>query len=151
MTIRILLAPAASGKTTYVLKRAQEAARNLQSEPLIIVKSGDQKYALRRRLAQAGGAFGVRIETFKQFSSSCLAIAGESYTSLSTPIRHQLLRYLVNQLPLIHYRPLKRKPGFIAELAKIINDLKAAKIWPNDFLTAAEQTGPLPRLHELGF
>lgn len=150
MTIRILLAPAASGKTTYILERAQLASGNLQSVPLIIVPTDAQKYALRSRLAKTGGAMGVRIETFSGISKQSLAAIGENYTTLTTPIQHQLLRHVVNRLPLVHYRPLVRKPGFIQELTRIIHDLKAAKIWPNDFLRAVDKSESLPRLHELG-
>jgi ATP-dependent helicase/DNAse subunit B len=150
LTVRILLAPAASGKTTYILEQAQLASGNLQSAPLIIVQTDAQKFALRNRLAKAGGAMGIRIETFSVFSKQSLSAVGENYTTLTKPIQHQLLRHVVNRLPLVHYRPLVGKPGFIQELARIIHDLKAAKIWPKDFLRAVDKSESLPRLHELG-
>ncbi len=150
MTVRIFLAPAASGKTTYVLRKAQQAAKNMQAQPLILVPTSSQKYALRRRLAMIGGALGVRIETFSDFSKNILETAGEKYTTITKPIQRQLLRHVVGQQKLSHYRPLVGKPGFVEELARVIHDLKAAKIWPDDFLGAVNSRGHTPRLHELG-
>lgn len=152
MSARIYLAPAASGKTTYVLHRARETARDLRSEALILVQTAAQRSALRSQLAKGGGALGVKVEIFREFSKQILAAAGGQYTTIPTPIQHQLLRHVVKlkAAELKHYQPLVGKPGFIQELARIIHDLKAAEIWPPDFIEALAQYGAVPRLQELG-
>ena len=56
-----LLAPAAAGKTTYVLNHVRDAAQGLRATPRVVVASHLQVRAWRRRLAEAGGTIGVRV------------------------------------------------------------------------------------------
>jgi ATP-dependent helicase/DNAse subunit B len=105
---------------------------------------------MQSRLAENGGALGVRIETFFQYSQEILSLAGKEYATVSETTRLRLIQHVVNQFPLVHYAPLRNKPGFIQKLAEIIHDLKDAKILPEDFLAAIDQYEPAPRLRELG-
>lgn len=60
------LAPAAAGKTTYLLNWARQAAQGLPGLTRICVPTGLQVWVWRRRLAESGGSLGVRVETFDQ-------------------------------------------------------------------------------------
>ena len=123
MTTRIYTAPAAAGKSTYILERARRVSSKLNSETLIIVPSAANKYDLQRRLAVLGGSLGIRITTFSRFSEDVLAMTGEKYATISDIKRLRLMQYVVKRYPLTHYQPLVQKPGFIWKLAEIIHTL----------------------------
>jgi ATP-dependent helicase/nuclease subunit B len=149
MPVQLYLAPAASGKTTYVLRRAREAALGLQCTPRVVVSSRLQVRACRRTLANTGGAIGVQVSTFDQLYADCLKAAGEAYAQLSEPVQYRLIRALVEQLNLVHYKPLRHRPGFVQVLQRMFGELKAARIWPDRFAHAVIRLGDEPRLREL--
>jgi len=101
-------------------------------------------------MAEMGGALGVRIETFRQFSKDILAMTGHEYATISDAQRLRLLQHVVDRFPLEHYQPLVNKPGFIWKLVEFIHTLKDGKIFPNEFLDAVDQFDPTQRLRELG-
>ncbi|MBE9507787.1 MAG: hypothetical protein IMY86_07025, partial [Chloroflexi bacterium] len=92
MGVRVLLAPASTGKTAYVLDLVRDAAQGLQSTPRVVVPTHLQARACRRRLAEAGGAIGVRVLTFDRLYAECLSGGGEVYTELSDPVQYRLIR-----------------------------------------------------------
>ncbi len=147
--VRLYLAPAGAGKTAYVLNLVRDAARGLGSVPRVVVPTRLQVRAWRRRLAAAGGAIGVRVLTFDELYGECLSAAGEVYTELSEPVQFRLIRSIVDAVPLIHYAPLKTRPGFVQVLERLMGELKAARIWPEVFDQAVEALGDEPRLREL--
>lgn len=155
MAIHLFIAPAASGKTKYVLNCAKEAARGLRGNLYIIVPTHLQVRTLRRCLAEEGGGIGIRIQTFDQLVTHCLNVAGETYTELSPPARYRLLRSVVDALAssdsssLKHYSSLVARPGFIRALERIISELKAGMISPESFARAVREIGNEPRLREL--
>ncbi len=150
MTAQLFLAPAAAGKTAYVLDLVRGAARSLQSIPRVVVPTHLQARAWRRRLAEAGGAIGVRVLTFDRLYAECLNAAGEAYIELSEPVQYRLIRAVVDSLQLDHYAPLVAFPGFIQILERLIGELKAARIYPDDFVQAVDGMGGESRLRELG-
>ena len=155
MTVQLFIAPAAAGKTAYVLNLVQEMARGLALTPRVVVPSQLQVRSWRRRLARGEGAIGVRVMTFDRLYAECLNAAGEVYTELSAPVQYRLLRAVIDQLPLAHYAPLIGRPGFIQLLQGLIGELKAGMIFPDDFAAAVTSPipdpggGPEPRLGEL--
>jgi ATP-dependent helicase/DNAse subunit B len=149
MAVRVFLAPAAAGKTAYVLNLVLDAAQGLQCTPRVVVPTHLQVRAWRRRLAEAGGAIGVRVLTFDRLYAECLSAAGEAYTELSEPVQYRLIRTVVDGLALAHYAPLVTRPGFIQVLERLIGELKAARIDPDDFALAVDGMGGEPRLREL--
>ena len=149
MSVQLYLAPAAAGKTAYVLDLIRDASQHLQSTPRVVVPTHLQVRACRRRLAENGGAIGVRVLTFARLYTECLSAAGEVYTELSDPVQYRLIRAIVDDLPLIHYAPLTDRPGFIQVLEGLIGELKAARIWPDTFTQAVAALGDEPRLREL--
>ena len=150
MSVNILLAPAVAGKTAYVLDLAREAAQDLNATPRVVVPTHLQVRAFRRRLAESGGAIGVRVSTFDRLYAEVLGVAGEAYTELSDAVQHRLIRAIVDELPLAHYASIRGRPGFIHIVADLIRELKAARIWPETFSDAVASLGDEPRLTELG-
>ncbi len=149
MPVSVYLAPAAAGKTSYVLNLARDAARDLESVPRVVVPSQLQVRSWRRRLAEAGGAIGVRVLTFDQLYAECLTAAGEVYTELSDPVQHRLIRSIVDDLQLVHYAPIIDRPGFFHILMEMIGEFKAARVWPEKLSEAVVSLGDEPRLGEL--
>ncbi|MGA9348019.1 MAG: PD-(D/E)XK nuclease family protein [Anaerolineae bacterium] len=149
MSIHLYLAPAATGKTAYAVDLVRDAARGLHATPRVLVPTHLQVRAWRRRLAEDGGAIGVRVATFDRLYAECLSAAGEVYTELSDPVQYRLIRSVVDDLPLIHYASLTERPGFIQVLEDLIGELKTARIWPDTFTQAVAALGDEPRLREL--
>ncbi|NIV36092.1 MAG: hypothetical protein GWN58_43570, partial [Anaerolineae bacterium] len=87
--------------------------------------------------------------TFDRLYAGCLNAAGEAYTELSEPVQYRLIRAVVDGLRLDHYAPLVARPGFIQILERLIGELKAARIHPDDFAQAVDGLGGEPRLREL--
>lgn len=149
MPVSVYLAPAAAGKTSYVLDLVRYAARDLKSVPRVVVSSQLQVRSWRRRLAEAGGAIGVRVLTFDRLYADCLSAAGEVYTELSDPVQYRLIRQIVDDLQLVHYAPIIDRPGFFHILVEMIGELKAARVWPEKLSEAVAALGDEPRLGEL--
>ena len=149
MSISLLVAPAAFGKTAFVVDLVREASRDLLVSPRVIVATGLQRRAFHRRLAEAGGAIGVRVQTFDQLFADILNVAGETCTELSDPVQFRLIRTIVDELPLVHYAPIKTRPGFIQVLQRLIGELKGARVFPESFTRAVGAMGGEPRLVEL--
>jgi ATP-dependent helicase/DNAse subunit B len=147
--VEIHVAPATTGKTAYVLDLVRDAAQGLGSTPRVVVPTHLQVRACRRRLAEAGGAIGVRVLTFDRLYAECLSAAGEVYTELSEPVRYRLLRAIVDDLQLAHYAPLTARPGFVHVLEQLVGELKAAKVFPETLTDSVAALGDEPRLREL--
>ncbi len=149
MATHLFIAPAAAGKTTYVLDRARAAAHNLAAIPRVVVPTPLQARAARRRLAEMGGAIGVHILTFDQVYADLLDAAGEITTELAEPVQFRLLTAIVQELGLQHYASLAGRPGFAEALQRLIGELKAARIYPEDFTRIVQALGAPARLAEL--
>jgi len=149
MPPRLYLAPAAAGKTAYILAHARDASRDLAAIPRMVVPTHLQARAARRRLAEKRGAIGVRVLTFDGLYAEVLNAAGEIYVELSEPVQYRLIRALVDSLSLTHYAPLADRTGFIQVLQRLIGELKAARVHPDDFAAAVRALGDEPRLAEL--
>ena len=150
MPTHLYYAPAAKGKTAYAIQLARETAASLTAEVRVCVPTSLQARAWRERLAKAGGSIGIHVLTFDELVAVCLDLAGEAYTQLSEPVQYRLLRAIIDRLSLIHFAPLKSKPGFIQLLQQMITELKFAQIEPGAFIETAEKLGNEPRLTELG-
>lgn len=149
MDVHLYLAPAAGGKTTFLVRRARELSAGLAADPRVIVPTRLQVRAWRRRLAESGGALGVRASTFDALYREILRAAGEVYARLNEPTQYRLLRALADAAPLQHYATLRTSPGFIQVLLDLIQELKAGGIFPEKLAEAVQSLGGEPRLAEL--
>lgn len=150
MATCLYLAPAGSGKTAFALKMAIEQSRSLDSEVRVCVASRLQAYSWKKRLAEMGGALGIRVYTFDQLYDACLDAAGVSYTRLSQPVQYRLVSNVIQQTNLVHYRSIRDRPGFIQIVQSFLEEIKGSRIFPDKFLKAVLQLGDEPRLRELG-
>jgi RecB family exonuclease/superfamily I DNA/RNA helicase len=146
----IYLAPASAGKTAFALGRAKATAADVAGEARLVVPGRQQVLSCRRRLAMSGGALGVRVMTFDELNGECLAAAGESYKILPAAVQYGLMRSVAVSTKPVFYGALTDKPGFIQLLQAFVAEMKAGRIWPEDFLKAVKAMGDEPRLRELG-
>ena len=149
MGVKLFIAPAAAGKTQYVLELARTCAAGMAAVPRVIVPTALQRQSWYHRLALAGGAIGVRVLTFDGLYAECLNAADRVYTALDEPVQYRVLRAVIDALDLEYYAPLVPLPGFISALQQLIADWKAARIWPDVLSNAFSQLGDEPRLSEL--
>ena len=149
---RLLLAPAGHGKTQFVIEQIRA---RLASEPLspivVIVPNSIQAAGFRQRLCASGGALGVDVHTFHTLYSELLIRVGQPIPLLLDPVRIRLLRSIVDDLckrgEMTHFAALRDKPGFIALLRNSIEELKRARIFPDDFSASVKGLGA--RLEEI--
>lgn len=149
MPVHLYLAPAAAGKTTYLLNWARQAAQGLPSLIRVCVPTRLQVWAWRRRLTEAGGGLGIRVQPFDQLHADCLTAAGQAYTLLTEPVQYRLLQATVEAVQPSYYASLIGRPGFIHRLQQLIGELKAARIHPNTLAEAVTHLGSPARLTEL--
>ena len=137
MPTHLYLAPAAAGKTAHVLDRAREVARDLAAVPRVVVPTHLQTRAARQRLADIGGALGVRVLTFDLLYAEVLDAAGEIYVELSDPVQYRLIHGVVDSLPLAHYAPLAdRRSSALGQCGATWHSSRAARSIPADVLAA---------------
>lgn len=147
-----MLAPAGHGKTHQVIERIRALHMAEPLAPVLVVLPNQLQMAeFRRRLAQAGGALGVELATFYFLYSQLLARSGHPLPCLPDPVQVRLLRAIVDDLyqkqTLHYYAALRARPGFVLILRDLLQELKRARISPEDFAIAVRGLGP--RLEEL--
>jgi len=149
MTLRILISPANTGKTAWVVKQALDRAASLRESPRIVVPSRLQSIDFERRLAVEGGAMGVVVGTFRDISREILDLAGSYPVLISEITQGKLLQEILNELDLKYYAGIKGKPGFIQASLGIIRELEAGGILPGQFTKGADSINQGLRLKEL--
>jgi ATP-dependent helicase/nuclease subunit B len=152
LSLHLLLAPAASGKTKYCITRIRELERENPLAPIwVIVPNGANGTAFRRRLGDAGGAIGVHVSTFYSLYSELLAQAERLVARLDEPILYRLLRDVAAELhtagKLNFFANIHTTPGFARALHSSIQELKRARIMPDKFTSQVQ--GRHARLEEL--
>ncbi|MBN1178921.1 MAG: PD-(D/E)XK nuclease family protein [Anaerolineae bacterium] len=149
MPVSLYISPAASGKTAYLVARARDLARDARAAPRVVVPTRLQVRAWKQRLAESGGALGVRVSTFDTLYRDVLGAAGETVIQLSEPIQYRLLRSLIVEAKLDHYAPLRAMPGFVQAVLDLIREFKAGGVFPEHLAAAVATMGNEPRLAEL--
>jgi len=145
----IYYGPIASGKTAWAVGRVREAARGLRDSPYIIVASALQVQAFQRRLAQAGGAMGMRVGTLLGFCQECLTAAGAPPVVPRRGVLVRLIEAAASQVGLEQLGSLADKPGFWDAMRRLIAEAKAAGITAGTLLQAADAVGSPARMRDL--
>jgi ATP-dependent helicase/DNAse subunit B len=147
MTARILLGPAASGKTQFCIERIFQVLEDNSVGPIwVVVPDRLQSYAFRRRLGAAGGAIGVYVGTFGHLYNEILWEAGVPLPVAPLPVIHRLIQAATDVIQsthgLDHYGPIAAMPGFMRAIRSTHTELKLAQVWPEVFLDQASDRGP---------
>ena len=148
----LVAAPAAAGKSAWLIEQVRRAAAAGQT-PLVVVATPRQAQQLRRRLAVAGGALGVHLLTFDELFAAILNFAGSARVELQAAARQRLLRVAVDELAergaLSFYAALVVRPGFIAALEGMHFEMRGARLTPTIVAAALTRLHAPPRLTEL--
>ena len=152
MTPRLLIAPAAAGKTQHAIDRLRAIKASDPFAPVTVILPNQIQLAeFRRRLAQSGGAIGVELLTFHLLYAELLTRVDQRRARLTDPLQIRLLRQIVAELcdadRLPYFAALRNKPGFITLLRDTSKNLKRARIFPIMFHGTVIGLGP--RLEEL--
>lgn len=138
MSIELLIAPPASGKTHTCIERIQALRKgNPLAKVWVIVPDRLQAASFRRRLAQSGGALGVQVGRFPDLLKSLLEDSGDTLLLASRPLINRLIQETVDdavtrgEIP--YYAPLQFFPGFILALRDVFDELKRAMVTPQQF------------------
>lgn len=138
MSVELIIAPPATGKTDACLQRIREVQKAHPLSPTwVIVPDRLQAAAFRRRLAAAGGAMGVQVGRFTDLFKHILENEGTFQPAASAPLLHRLIQETVdcaveaNAIP--YYQPLQLFPGFIIALRDAFAELKRALVSPGQF------------------
>lgn len=136
MTAKLLVGPTASGKTHQCIQRVLEVLNESPMGPIwVIVPDRLQAYAFRGRISAAGGAIGVHTGTFGDLYHQILWDADEPVPVTSDPMAQRVLQDSIRRVEGIeHFAPISDMPGFHKLLAGTINELKLARVWPDDFI-----------------
>lgn len=147
MTITLVVAPPGHGKTQHCLERLRSANGAHALRPAwAIVPDRLQTLAVRRRLAVAGGAIGVRVGTFGDLYQMVL-LRTRRPAPLAEPIViyrlvQDAIREIAAQGGLPHYGAVAHMPGFINTFMDRISELKQARVFPGAFLANTQARAP---------
>ncbi len=146
--VTLWIAPAASGKTEFIVRCAQERTQQLQETPRIVVPTALQAHACSRRLARRG-ALGVSVLTMNEVAQALLDEAGAAITPVPDPVQVRLLRSVIDEAPLDYYQALRTTPGFLDAVRSLCQELEAAGIDAAAFVQALQAMQAPPRLTEM--
>ena len=154
MSIHLLVAPPASGKTRACL--AQIAAE-FHTRPFasvwLLVPDRLQADEARSRLALTGLVLPVHVATFYDLHQEILELSGCCLPVATTTMLHRLLQEIIRGLDaeeqLSYYQPICRLPGFYLEVRDRIAELKRALVQPERLAELAQDQAS-PGLSDLG-
>ena len=147
MTITLVVAPSASGKTEYCLERAR---RVLEERPLqgvwYLVPDRIQAAATRRRCARVGGAMALRVGTFGDLYQYLMLRGGRPAPVCSDPMVRRLVEEAVQDLAaqgqLPYYAAIAHLPGYVSTLRRRIAELEQARVPPATVSGIGRESGP---------
>lgn len=147
MTIELIIAPPATGKTETCIQRIQAVKKeNPLAQVWVIVPDRQKAPYFRQRLAQAGGGMGVSIGTFRDLYGEILESNG-IFTPVVTPaldnrLVQETLDAALTTGELDHYATIAHKPGFILVLQDAFAELRGAYVKPEVFLDYTRNSSP---------
>jgi len=144
MSTQFLIAPPASGKTRTCIQAIQSLlAQRPDAKASVIVRDRLQANYFRSRLAAAGGAINVRIETFRDLY---LEIIEQSNLPLrpqiSAPMQYQMVQAAIDRANLTYFAPLRNMPGLTRSMQSLIAELQRALVTPSDLMGQADPARP---------
>ena len=147
MTVELLIAPPAAGKTkTCIEKIRTTISKHQLAQVWVVVPDRLQASAFRRRLASAGGALGGYVGRFEDLYQHVLERDGIDIPVASAPLLHRLVQETVDTAiaegEISHYASLQSAPGFHQALRDSFAELKRALIYPEQFIAFSRDASP---------
>lgn len=139
MSLELIVGPPNSNRAGAALDRVREC---LDSDPLLLVPTGDDIVRFERDLCSEGPLVGATIRTFGSlFDEIARLTATPVPPRLSAPQRLALVRAAISAEDLRVLRRSATSPGFAPALDTLIAELQGALVSPAELLDAAEATG----------
>ncbi|MBI3923789.1 MAG: exodeoxyribonuclease V subunit gamma [Armatimonadetes bacterium] len=157
-TVDLLIGPANSGKTTYLLNEyAGKIASEGPESAVLILPTHRRVSEIKYRLLTDFGLPGLldaRITTFPDLADRLLTENVQTIRRISVPAQHLLLRRIVDEMSregaLNYFAPVQDFPGFLSALLELITELKRGAVEPEDFLRLVDSAEfSDPRTQEL--
>jgi len=138
MSISVIYGPPNSGRAGAIQARLEEA---LDREPVLVVPTADDAARFERELCGSGGALlGAAIHTFRRLTDDIGAATGaELRPMLSDAQRLAIVRSVASDAELRVLRASQRQPGFAPAVERLIGELQAAQIGPEELGRAARE------------
>jgi len=135
MTIHILVAPPATGKTQTCLDLVKKTVqRNPLTQVWILVPDQIQANEMRIRLVQMGLILPARVATFGDLYQEILERKGSTIPVAGTVMLRRMLQQVIRDLyvagQLLYYEQICSMPGFQLEIRDRIAELKRALVMP---------------------
>lgn len=135
MTIKLLVAPPASGKTAACIEQILAIHKDQPLAQVWVLVPNLQKAAyFKARLAVAGGGMGVKVGEFRHLYKELFEENGVFSPIISSALSHRLIQEAVRETydsgKPMHYSAIKDKPGFISVLRDAVAELRSALVEP---------------------
>ncbi len=139
MSVELLIAPPASGKTHTCIERIQALRKeNPLANVWVIVPDSKNAAYFRRRLAQTGGGVGISVGSFRDYYVEILERCGIFLPVVTSALEHRLVQEVIAEVSadsnLCHFELIKNKPGFLLSLQDAFAELRGALVRPERFL-----------------
>src|SRR5215217_5580517 len=136
MSISVIVGPPNSGRAGVIRERLEAA---LPSEPVLVVPTADDSARFERELCAGGGALlGASITTFHRLRDEVAGATGAPVRPLlSDAQRLALVRAAVADADLRLLAASARQPGFAPAAERLIGELQAALVAPDQLARAA--------------
>ena len=138
MPISVIYGPPNSGRAGAIRARLGES---LNREPVLVVPTADDAARFERELVSEGGALlGAAIQTFHRLTDEIAAATGAPVRPLLTEAqRLALVRSVARDAELRILAASRRRPGFAPALDRLLSELQAALVAPEDLAAAARE------------
>jgi ATP-dependent helicase/DNAse subunit B len=118
MSLQILMAGAACGKTTEVLKRVCSELSSTDLKKIwVILPDRRQINSFREKLLTSGSMIGLSTGLFYEFGNEILLKSDQTYTEAPELLLHRILQKIIQNYSqtgdLGAFESIKDKPGFI--------------------------------------
>jgi RecB family exonuclease len=135
--LKLILGPPNSGRAGLVRRRYLGA---LERDPVLVVPTVDDVFAFERELCGTGAALGGTVLTFGALFGQIATAAGSPPGAVLSPAqRRRCVEVAVEGLA-GRLGPLRRsagRPGFAAAFARLLDELQAAGVGPDDVEASA--------------
>ena len=138
MPISVIYGPPNSGRAGAIRARLGES---LDREPVLVVPTADDAARFERELvSDCGALLGAAIQTFHRLTDEIAAATGAPVRPLLAETqRLALVRSVARDAELRILAASRRQPGFAPALDRLLSELQAALVAPEDLAAAARE------------
>ncbi len=137
MPLKLILGPPNSGRAGLVRHRYLEA---LERDPVLVVPTVDDVFAFERELCGEGAALGGTVLTFGALFGQIATAAGRPPGAVLSPAQRRRCVEVAVEERAARLGPLRRsagRPGFAAAFTRLLDELQAAEVGPQEVEASA--------------